>query len=58
MAYDMRVKFDKYWDCYSVVVSLAIILDPRYKLKLLEFCFSKINPLTCQEKVASIHENL
>ena len=24
----MKENFDKYWDCYSVVLSFAVILDP------------------------------
>ncbi|KAI5670606.1 hypothetical protein M9H77_10970 [Catharanthus roseus] len=30
MAIFISQKFKKYWDCYSIVLSFAIILDPRY----------------------------
>ncbi|KAD1384629.1 hypothetical protein E3N88_42913 [Mikania micrantha] len=43
MAKDMKTKFDKYWENYSMVLSFAIILDPWYKIKLVEYCFSKLN---------------
>ncbi|KAK1432915.1 hypothetical protein QVD17_09818 [Tagetes erecta] len=43
MAKEMQQKFEKYWDNYSVVLSFAVILDPRYKLKIVEYCFSKLN---------------
>lgn len=42
MAKVMKEKFDKYWDCYSVVLSFAIILDPRYKLQFVEFCYERL----------------
>ena len=31
MASEMLVKFEKYWSDYSIVLSIAIVLDPRYK---------------------------
>ncbi|KAG5553175.1 hypothetical protein RHGRI_011145 [Rhododendron griersonianum] len=42
MAKVMKEKFDKYWDCFSVVLSFAIILDPRYKLQFVEFCYERL----------------
>ncbi|KAF7131754.1 hypothetical protein RHSIM_Rhsim09G0046200 [Rhododendron simsii] len=42
MAKVMKEKFGKYWDCYSVVLSFAIILDPRYKLQFVEFCYERL----------------
>ncbi|KAK4568458.1 hypothetical protein RGQ29_004027 [Quercus rubra] len=39
MAKSMKEKFDKYWDCYIIVLSFAIILDPRYKLQFVEFTY-------------------
>ncbi|XP_076936183.1 zinc finger BED domain-containing protein RICESLEEPER 2-like [Bidens hawaiensis] len=43
MEKDMKKKFDKYWESYSMVLSFAAILDPRYKVKLVEYCFSKLD---------------
>uniref|UniRef100_A0A2N9IWT7 BED-type domain-containing protein n=1 Tax=Fagus sylvatica TaxID=28930 RepID=A0A2N9IWT7_FAGSY len=42
MAKEMRTKFDKYWECYSVVLSFAVIFYPRYKLQCVEFCYKRI----------------
>jgi hypothetical protein len=39
MAKEMRTKFDKYWECYNVVLSFAVIYYPRYKKKNSNFEF-------------------
>ena len=41
----MKGKFDKYWDCYSVVLACAIVLDLMYKLDFVDFTFKKIEPI-------------
>ncbi|XP_021775207.1 zinc finger BED domain-containing protein RICESLEEPER 3-like [Chenopodium quinoa] len=41
----MRCKFDKYWSDYSVLLSFAAILDPRFKLKFFETSFQGFDPL-------------
>ncbi|KAL0454721.1 UNVERIFIED_CONTAM: Zinc finger BED domain-containing protein RICESLEEPER 1 [Sesamum latifolium] len=38
----MKIKFDKYWGETKLLMSIAAILDPRCKMKVLEFCFSKL----------------
>lgn len=42
MARRMENFFDKYWNSYSVVLSFAVILDPRYKLQFVEWCYVKL----------------
>lgn len=59
MAIEMESKFAKYWqDDYSPIASMAIVLDPRYKFKLLKFCFTKLDPLNYNEKVQVVEKNL
>ena len=54
MAKRMMDKFDKYWSEYSTILSIAMILDPRMKLKALRFYYSKLDPSTCDEKLNHI----
>ena len=56
----MKGKFDKYWDCYSVVLTCAIVLDPKYKLDYVDFIFKKIEPVKhiVEIKVESIETTL
>ncbi|XP_072971108.1 zinc finger BED domain-containing protein RICESLEEPER 2-like [Typha angustifolia] len=42
MAIEMRKKFDKYWKECDMLLAVAVVLDPRYKMKLINFCFPKI----------------
>ena len=40
MASSMLEKFDKYWSGCHIVMAMVVVLDPRYKIKILEFYFS------------------
>lgn len=42
IAREMHEKFDKYWKDCSLVLSIAVVMDPRFKMKLIEFSFSKL----------------
>ncbi|XP_061365859.1 zinc finger BED domain-containing protein RICESLEEPER 2-like [Gastrolobium bilobum] len=56
MSLRMKEKFDKYWKEYSTVLAFGAILDPRLKLVSLDFCYTKIDPFTSQNKVKNIRE--
>ncbi|KAK9105886.1 hypothetical protein Scep_022730 [Stephania cephalantha] len=38
----MQSEFDKYWEECSVILSIVVILDPRYKVKVVEFVYSRL----------------
>lgn len=38
----MQENFDKYWRSCCFILAIAVVMDPRFKLKLVEFSFSKI----------------
>ncbi|GKA28803.1 zinc finger BED domain-containing protein RICESLEEPER 2-like protein [Tanacetum coccineum] len=60
MAKEMKTKFEKYWDAYSMILSFAIILDPRYKMKIVEYCFDKLGMVgeMLSDQVGSIESGL
>ncbi|KAG8373471.1 hypothetical protein BUALT_Bualt11G0027700 [Buddleja alternifolia] len=58
MAREMKPNFDKYWQSYCKVLTVAVILDPRYKLSLVEFCYRKLDPLTVIDKTCLLREQL
>ncbi|XP_027066767.1 zinc finger BED domain-containing protein DAYSLEEPER [Coffea arabica] len=38
----MQEKFDRYWKSCCFILAIAVVMDPRFKMKLVEFSFSKI----------------
>ncbi|XP_034683316.1 zinc finger BED domain-containing protein RICESLEEPER 1-like [Vitis riparia] len=42
LALKMKNKFDEYWKQCSLALAVAAILDPRFKMKLVEYYYSKI----------------
>ncbi|XP_047249547.1 zinc finger BED domain-containing protein DAYSLEEPER-like [Capsicum annuum] len=59
MAKEMEIKFKKYrQEDYSPIASMALVLDPRYKLKLVSFCFTKCDPVIYNEKVKVVKCNM
>jgi hypothetical protein len=42
MENQMISKFEKYWLEFNVVLAVAIVLDPRYKLRLVKYYYTKI----------------
>lgn len=54
MSDSMKVKFDKYWKNYSVVLAFEAILDPRLKDFFLKFCYTTLDASTFEEKLKNI----
>jgi hypothetical protein len=44
MASKMSNKFEKYWGNCNLLMALADVLDPRYRMKLINFFFSSNLP--------------
>ncbi|MGV7989153.1 DUF4413 domain-containing protein, partial [Mycobacterium kansasii] len=44
MTVGMKMKFDKYWDECHLLMSLAVVLDPRCNMGLVSFIFMKLYP--------------
>ncbi|WJZ98159.1 hypothetical protein VitviT2T_016708 [Vitis vinifera] len=42
LAKPMQEKVDKYWKDCGLVLAIAVAMDPRFKMKLVEFSFPKI----------------
>ncbi|KAL6529474.1 hypothetical protein OROGR_015097 [Orobanche gracilis] len=42
LALKLKSKFDEYWKRCSLIMAIAAILDPRFKMKLVEFYYPQI----------------
>nr|XP_016458429.1 PREDICTED: zinc finger BED domain-containing protein RICESLEEPER 3-like [Nicotiana tabacum] len=58
MASKMHEKFEKYWKEYSIILAFGAILDTRMKLQFSNFCYSKLDPISAQEKRAHVKNKL
>ncbi|XP_074293217.1 zinc finger BED domain-containing protein RICESLEEPER 2-like [Silene latifolia] len=56
MADRMRIKFDKYWENYSLILSFAAILDPRYKLPFIKYYFHELDPQSAELKTKVVKD--
>ena len=54
MAMGMRRKFEKYWgngDYINCLLFVVVVLDPRYKLDYLKYCFGMIYDVVIASKL-------
>ncbi|KAL6511262.1 hypothetical protein OROHE_020486 [Orobanche hederae] len=42
MALKMLPKFEKYWSDFSLILTIAVVFDPRYKLQFVDFFYNKL----------------
>ncbi|CAF2078840.1 unnamed protein product [Brassica oleracea var. botrytis] len=54
LAGKMKAKFDEYWNKCSLVLAIAAILDPRFKMKLVEYYYSKIYGSTALDHIKEV----
>jgi hypothetical protein len=56
MAKKMLQKFDKYWSVTHDIMGVATVLDPRYKMDLLEYYYEKLYEQDSVEQVGRIRQ--
>ena len=42
MATQMYAKFTKYWSEFSLILAIAVVLDPCFKMQFVEFSYMKL----------------
>ena len=55
MADKMANKFNKYWNDIHSMLVISVVLDPRYKMMLIDFYFLKIYDDTVYEHIERAH---
>ncbi|XP_022737223.1 zinc finger BED domain-containing protein RICESLEEPER 2-like [Durio zibethinus] len=59
MVRKMKSKFDKYWGECNLLMSIAAILDPRCKMRVIEFFFPRMYPdREARENIAKVRDAL
>lgn len=56
MAMEMQVKFNKYCSDYNLILSCAAVLDPRFKLEGVEYCYEKLYGETYAKEITNTLE--
>ncbi|KAL2338408.1 hypothetical protein Fmac_012854 [Flemingia macrophylla] len=54
----MQQKIDKYWKDCSLFLATAVVMDPRFKMKLVEFSFTKIYGEDAHEYVKIVDDGI
>ncbi|XP_015933545.1 zinc finger BED domain-containing protein RICESLEEPER 1 [Arachis duranensis] len=54
LAMKMKGRFDKYWGKCSTALAVAAILDPRFKMKLVEYYYSQIYGSTALDRIKEV----
>ncbi|KAL0002097.1 hypothetical protein SO802_015878 [Lithocarpus litseifolius] len=58
MVDQMLVKFEKYWIEFSVVLAIAMVLDLRYKLPFIDWCYQKLYGYASSLQYLKVREKL
>ncbi|PKA54111.1 Putative AC transposase [Apostasia shenzhenica] len=58
MAQNMFSKFEKYWSKFYMILSIAVVLDPRHKLNLIDWCYKRVYGERANEEFFKLKEKL
>ncbi|KAL5798594.1 hypothetical protein ACOSQ2_003414 [Xanthoceras sorbifolium] len=56
LAVKMRSKFDEYWDKCNLGLAVAAMLDPRFKMKLMEYYYPQLYGSSASELIDDVFE--
>ncbi|KAD5318182.1 hypothetical protein E3N88_18128 [Mikania micrantha] len=58
LATKMKIKFDKYWNKCGLGLAIAAILDPRFKMKLVEYYYKQIYDTEAPDRIQEVSEGI
>ncbi|GAB4857221.1 hypothetical protein Ancab_040519 [Ancistrocladus abbreviatus] len=58
MAFKMKDKFDNYWKKCCLSLAIAAILDPRFKMKLVEYYYPQIFGNSAQDHIKEVSDTI
>ncbi|XP_076896429.1 zinc finger BED domain-containing protein RICESLEEPER 1-like [Bidens hawaiensis] len=58
LATKMKIKFDKYWNKCGFGLAIAAILDPRFKMKLVEYYYKQIYDTEASERIQEVSDGI
>ncbi|CAN1262107.1 Putative AC9 transposase [Linum perenne] len=58
MTQSMWSKFSKYWNVIHQILAVVVVLDPRYKLEIVEYYVEKVGTVVCGFSAASVKQIL
>lgn len=57
-ALKMKAKFEKYWSKCSLALAMAAILDPRFKMKIVEYYYSQIYGINALDRIKEVSDGI
>lgn len=58
MALKMKAKFDAYWNKSSLALAIAAVLDPRFKMKLVEYYYNQIYETDASTHIKAVSDGI
>ncbi|GAA0186733.1 hypothetical protein LIER_34021 [Lithospermum erythrorhizon] len=58
VALKMKAKFDIYWSKNSLALAIAVVLDPRFKMKLVEYYYNQIYDGDASTRIKEVSDGI